>query len=90
MAAPLAELGARQAGAGQQHFMRTCKRAGNLGKEGAVVIGLALVLVVAARLDPLGLHMLAVKHHHMGFGMIHPDNGVKTAHAFAFLRWVKI
>jgi hypothetical protein len=45
------------------------------------VFGLAAVLVVGARLDALGLHVFAVEHDHVGFGMIHPDDGVKSAHA---------
>jgi hypothetical protein len=60
--------------------MATAQGLSNVGKESRVVVGLAAVLVVAARLDPLGLDMLAVKHDHMGFGMIHPDDGVKSAH----------
>jgi hypothetical protein len=39
-----------------------------------------LVRVVAARVDALGLHVFAVKHHNVGFLVVYPDNGVKSAH----------
>ena len=41
---------------------------------------LALVTVVAARMNALRLHMLAVKHQHMGFFVVYPDDGVKSGH----------
>ena len=69
----------RQAGTGQQHFVGAGERGGDVSKEDGVVGGLALVLVMAARLDALGLHMFAVEHHDMGFAMVHPDDGVECA-----------
>jgi hypothetical protein len=53
---------------------------GHIGIKGRRVIGLALVFVVAARMDALGFNVLTVKHDHMGFLVIHPDNGVKSTH----------
>jgi hypothetical protein len=41
---------------------------------------------VAAGFDALCLGVFAVEHHHMGFGVVHPDNGVKSAHENAFLK----
>lgn len=78
--APVTELGARQAGAGQQYFMAAEQSVADVGEEHRIVFSLALVLVVAAGFDALGLHMLTVKHDYVGFRMIHPDNGVKSIH----------
>jgi hypothetical protein len=49
-------------------------------QKSGVVVGLALVFVAPARLDALGFHVFSVKHHHMGFGLVDPDYGVKSAH----------
>jgi hypothetical protein len=38
------------------------------------------VLVVAARFDALAFHVLAVKHQHVGFLVVHPNNSVKSGH----------
>jgi hypothetical protein len=40
--------------------------------------------VVAARFDALRFHMLAVKHQHMGFSAVDPDNGVVGGHGMPF------
>ena len=53
---------------------------GHLGVKGSHVTGLALVFVVAARLDALGFNVLTVKHDHMGFLVVYPDDGVKSTH----------
>ena len=83
----LFELGRfEEARACQQHFMRVRQGLGDVGKEQAEVFCLALVLVVAAGFDALCLGVFAVEHHHMGFGVVHPDNGVKSAHENAFLK----
>ena len=37
-------------------------------------------------MHPLALHMLAVKHQHMGLGMVHPNDGVKSRHGVPFKR----
>jgi hypothetical protein len=39
-----------------------------------------LVFVVTARANALGFHMRFVEHGDMGFGVIDPDNGVKSRH----------
>ena len=83
---PVAELIANQARAGQQHLAGVGQGLRHFGKKRREVLGLALVLVVAAGLDALGLGVFAVEHHHMGFGLVHPDNGVKSAHESAFLK----
>jgi hypothetical protein len=57
----------RQPGAGQQDLMHTVQGGGHSGKHFCCVRRLALVLVVAAGLDALGLDMFAVKHQDMGF-----------------------
>jgi hypothetical protein len=44
-------------------------------------VGFALVLMVAARLNALGLHMVMVKQHDVGFLVIDPNNGVKSSHS---------
>jgi len=41
--------------------------------------------VVAARFDALCFNVFTIKHHHMGFAVIDPDNGVKSGQGF--LRW---
>jgi hypothetical protein len=53
---------------------------GNVGVKGGRVQWFALVLVEAARFDALCLGMFAVKHQHMGFLVIHPNDGVKSGH----------
>jgi hypothetical protein len=57
----------RQPGAGQQDLMHTVQCGGHSGKHFSCIGRLALVLVVAARLDALGLNVFAVKHQYMGF-----------------------
>ncbi len=83
---PVAELVAYQARASQQNFTRVGQGLGDVSKESGEVVGFPLVLVVAAGLDALGLGMLAVEHHHVGFGLVHPDYCVKSAHESAFLK----
>jgi hypothetical protein len=41
---------------------------------------LALVAVVAAGTDALRFYMFAVKHQHMGFLVVYPDDGVVGGH----------
>jgi hypothetical protein len=43
-------------------------------------MGFALVFMVASRLDALGLHMVMVKLHDVGFLVIDPHDGVKSRH----------
>jgi hypothetical protein len=78
--APIAEFVACQAWARQQHFPCARQRFGHFGVKGRRVTALALVFVVAARQDALGIYMLTIKHDHMGFLVVHPDYGVKSAH----------
>ena len=84
--APVAEFVARQAWARQQHFACAHQRFDHLGVKGSRVTGLALVFVVAASLDALGLNVLMVKHDHMGFLMVQPDHSVKSAHENPWLK----
>ena len=53
---------------------------GYLDVKGSSVTGFALVFVVAARMDALGFYVLTVKHEHMGFLVVHPDDGVTVRH----------
>jgi uncharacterized membrane protein len=50
------------------------------GVKGSSVTGFTLVFVVAARMDALGFNVLTVKHHNMGFLVVHTDHGVKSTH----------
>ena len=38
-----------------------------------------------ARLDALGLHVFPIEHHDVGFGMVHPDDGVEGGHSGVLL-----
>jgi hypothetical protein len=78
--APVAKLLTRQAGAGQQDFFATHQGVGHVAEQGAQVDPFALVFVVTARANALGFHMRFVEHGDMGFGVIDPDNGVKSRH----------
>lgn len=82
--APVAKLVACHGRTCEQDFAAASQCGGDVSKEGAVVARFALVFVVAAGLDALCLDMLLVEHHHMGFGVVHPDNGVKCAHKNRF------
>ena len=83
-AAPFAELVTGKASTAQQHFTGTCQSLGKIGEKSAVVIAFTLLLVLAVRLDALCVGLVAVKYHHVGFGMVHPDNRVKSASAMLF------
>jgi hypothetical protein len=79
--APIAELVSRQARPCDENFMNTCQCSCYLAKSTGCVVGFALVLMVAARLNALGLHMVMVKQHDVGFLVIDPNNGVKSSHS---------
>ena len=60
--------------------MHACQCSCHLAKQTDRFMGFALVLMVAARLDALGLHMVMVKLHDVGFLVIDPNDGVKSRH----------
>jgi hypothetical protein len=65
--------------------VRAFKGLGNVCVQMRNFVGLALVLVMAARFNALALHVFTVKHQHVGFLVVHPNNGVKSAHVIFFL-----
>ena len=77
---PLFELGARFPRAGQQHLERTGQLIADFFEKRMRVGVLALVAVVTAGTDALRFYMFAVKHQHMGFLVVYPDDGVVGGH----------
>ena len=64
--------------------MRSKQGLGGFFKQLTQVNGLALVFVVRARFDALRHDVLSVKHEHMGFLVVDPNNGVVSGHGFPF------
>jgi hypothetical protein len=83
---PLFELGTRFPRAGQQHLVRTGQLIADFFEKRmrvgvlALVAVVAVVAVVAAGTDAVRFYMFAVKHQHMGFLVVYPDDGVVGGH----------